>query len=331
MYCGKCGTPYEEGQAFCVKCGNNLKERTQIITSTAASTTESVGAVVYAGFWERFAAAIIDGFLLSVATYALVFLFMAITSSAASSEGSQAALSVGYLLFSIILTWLYFAILESSEKSATFGKRWLGMRVLREDSYERINFGRATARYFGKILSTILLYIGYLIQPFTKKRQALHDMMAGAVVVRDRDKAAGVVVAVAVIVGAMILISVIGILAAIAIPAYQDYVHKAEMARVMTYAQEATEDVTVSYQNTHIIPESLGVAGFSRPLPNEVRSIEIKQDNGIVVLNLSDKFQNGILFFVPAEDASGKITWACKYAGIPERYLPSSAGCTEAK
>jgi uncharacterized RDD family membrane protein YckC len=48
----------------------------------------------------------------------------------------------------------------------------------------RISFGRATVRYFAQYLSVLTLGVGYFIQPFTEKRQALHDMVAGTVVVR---------------------------------------------------------------------------------------------------------------------------------------------------
>jgi uncharacterized RDD family membrane protein YckC len=48
----------------------------------------------------------------------------------------------------------------------------------------RVSFGRATGRYFGKILSSITLFIGYLMQPFTERRQTLHDMLAACLVLR---------------------------------------------------------------------------------------------------------------------------------------------------
>ena len=48
----------------------------------------------------------------------------------------------------------------------------------------RISFLRATGRYFGKIVSGMLIMIGYLMQPFTEKRQTLHDIMAGCLVLR---------------------------------------------------------------------------------------------------------------------------------------------------
>jgi uncharacterized RDD family membrane protein YckC len=49
---------------------------------------------------------------------------------------------------------------------------------------EKISFGKATGRYFGKIISGMILCIGYIMAGFTEKKQALHDMMAGCLVVR---------------------------------------------------------------------------------------------------------------------------------------------------
>jgi uncharacterized RDD family membrane protein YckC len=48
----------------------------------------------------------------------------------------------------------------------------------------RIRFGRATGRYFGKILSGLILYIGFMMAGCTPRKQALHDMLADTLVVR---------------------------------------------------------------------------------------------------------------------------------------------------
>lgn len=78
--------------------------------------------------------------------------------------------------------WIYEAGLESSSKQATLGKMALGLRVT--DKYgRRITFARASGRYFSKLLSRILM-IGYIMAGFTARKQALHDMIAGTLVVR---------------------------------------------------------------------------------------------------------------------------------------------------
>ena len=82
-----------------------------------------------------------------------------------------------------VLTGLYYSLLESSAWQATLGKRALGLMVT-DLHGGRISFGRATVRYFAKILSGFTLSIGYVIGGFTERRQALHDMIAACLVVR---------------------------------------------------------------------------------------------------------------------------------------------------
>ena len=73
----------------------------------------------------------------------------------------------------VIGAWLYYAIMESSKPQATIGKMALGTKVTTLGG-ERIGFGRASGRYFGKIVSGLTLGIGYLMAAFTERRQALH-------------------------------------------------------------------------------------------------------------------------------------------------------------
>ena len=87
------------------------------------------------------------------------------------------------LLFSQVVGWVYFAMQESSVTQATFGEKAMRMNVVGLSS-ERISFGRATGRYFGKYISVLIFFLGYLMQPFNKKGQALHDLMAGTLVIK---------------------------------------------------------------------------------------------------------------------------------------------------
>ncbi len=86
-------------------------------------------------------------------------------------------------LIGVVLTWLYCAMMESSSKQATLGKMAVGIRVT-DVRGQRISFGRATGRHFGKIISALSLFIGYMMAGWTQRKQALHDMMADTLVVR---------------------------------------------------------------------------------------------------------------------------------------------------
>ena len=84
-------------------------------------------------------------------------------------------------ILSIVLSWLYSALLESSARGATLGKMVMGARVT-DLSGGRISFGRATGRYFAKIISGMILAIGFIMVAFTARKQGLHDMIAGTLV-----------------------------------------------------------------------------------------------------------------------------------------------------
>jgi len=84
----------------------------------------------------------------------------------------------------LIVGWLYYAYLESGETQATWGKRMLGLYVT-DLSGNRITFGRASGRFFAKIISRLIpFWIGYIMAGFTERRQALHDMIASCLVLR---------------------------------------------------------------------------------------------------------------------------------------------------
>ena len=101
------------------------------------------------------------------------------------SEGVGAGMAVlpvlgGLAIF--VVSWLYFALMEASARGATLGKMALGIKVT-DLNGGRISFGRASGRFFGKILSGAIFYIGYFMAGFTARKQALHDMLAGCLVI----------------------------------------------------------------------------------------------------------------------------------------------------
>jgi uncharacterized RDD family membrane protein YckC len=130
------------------------------------------GTSMYAGFWRRVAAAILDGLIVGAVTAPF---------SIGMSSGNRYSATASSI--STVVSWLYSALMESSAKQATLGKMALGIRVTDLDG-NRITFGKATGRYFAKILSALILGIGFLMVAFTERKQGLHDMLAGTLVVR---------------------------------------------------------------------------------------------------------------------------------------------------
>ncbi len=89
-----------------------------------------------------------------------------------------------FLVGALVLYWLYFALMESSERQATFGKAMLNLRVA-DANGNRLSFGHASGRFFSKIITGMVPFgIGYIMAGFTQKKQALHDFIAGTVVIR---------------------------------------------------------------------------------------------------------------------------------------------------
>lgn len=151
----------------------------------------------YAGFWWRFLAYLIDYAILSIfSLIALIPFIVTISytsfifslSELADMESTQLIGSViGTYMLAILLIiaagWLYYALMESSKYQATPGKMAIGLKVT-DANGNRITFGRATGRYFGKILSGLILLVGYIMAGFTSKKQALHDIIADTLVVK---------------------------------------------------------------------------------------------------------------------------------------------------
>ncbi len=150
--------------------------------------------IAYAGFWKRFAAYLIDSIVLSIVSLIIIlpFIFvlgMGVALTAISEEPEQAIPAivgaiVGWLFMALLLTvgqWLYFALMESSRQQGTLGKMAVGIKVT-DLNGNPVTFGRASGRYFAKIISGLTFGIGYIIAGFTDRKQALHDMIASCLV-----------------------------------------------------------------------------------------------------------------------------------------------------
>lgn len=139
--------------------------------------TTSVG---YGGFWIRVVAYILDGILLSIAS-GIVGLVTGVSVYATDFAHFNYATNIG----SLVIGWLYFALMESSARGATVGKMAVGLRVV-TDQGQRLSFANATGRYFAKFVSAIILFIGFIMVAFTERKRGLHDMIAGTLVVKVR-------------------------------------------------------------------------------------------------------------------------------------------------
>jgi uncharacterized RDD family membrane protein YckC len=129
---------------------------------------------MYAGFWRRLAAYLIDSILVSIVGGILLAILAGI--------GGDGGAVIGYLIW-IVGSFVYYAVMESSEYQATVGKIALGIQVT-DMNGNRVTFGRALGRNLAKILSALILYIGFIMAAFTARKQALHDIIANTLVVK---------------------------------------------------------------------------------------------------------------------------------------------------
>jgi uncharacterized RDD family membrane protein YckC len=214
MTCTACGAHTAEGMPFCSSCGRSLvgfSVGRVAAQSTAPdfSPATSPGAPStdrYAGFWLRVAAAIIDLIILAIPlAMAVSYLSVAMGSWRAflklhpgqSPEEIVAAFGHAYLFailcFFIVSGWLYFALFESSPWQGTLGKKFIGLSVA-DLQGNRVTFGRASGRFFGGRLLAHVPFIGSLYiavdcicAGLTSRKQALHDMLSGCLVLRKNE------------------------------------------------------------------------------------------------------------------------------------------------
>ena len=151
----------------------------------------------YCGFWIRFCARSLDGLILMAVTLPLsainqviIFKFYPVTGPGASLEqfentanlGTFLTIQAAFILVGLILTFAY-EVYFGGRFGGTPGKLLLRMRIVRSD-FSRLTYGRAAIRFFGKMLSDLTMYIGYIMAGFDPQRRALHDYIADTRVIK---------------------------------------------------------------------------------------------------------------------------------------------------
>jgi len=201
MFCSRCGTWAPDDTSICPLCGLALQVDNWPrvggapagvgVTMTAAAAPAVVPAVAYGGFWRRLIAALLDSIVLFFPA-ATVRVLMGLPASGMFDPLSTASWASN--TFDLVIDGLYAVLFLCSSAQATLGMQVMDLKVT-DLRGARISAARATGRYFAQFLSVLTLGIGYLIQPFTPRRQMLHDLLAGTVVVRRRPQVAATAVA----------------------------------------------------------------------------------------------------------------------------------------
>jgi uncharacterized RDD family membrane protein YckC/Tfp pilus assembly major pilin PilA len=283
---------------------------------TAAPPSEPATTELYAGFWRRVAAYFIDGLILLIPCIIVGIIPI-----------------LGFFL-QIGIWATYKAVFEAGEKQATPGKRAMGIKVTTLDG-ERISVGQALGRYFGSILSGLILSIGYMMAGFTARKQALHDMMASTLVVNadaseeDVREGAGTM---PMTIGVWIAVIVIfifpfggGILAAIAIPAYQDYTIRSKMQTVVNLTASLQAETAQAIQDNRGKPtppvDVTTASPYIRKMTIDLNAGTIRAELNTDALKGSRMQSGAALVRTMNRNTPG---WACVGEGIPNKYLPAS-------
>jgi uncharacterized RDD family membrane protein YckC len=196
-----------DSSTFCPNCGQATYAAPVLATSGAPLAAAGaapmmvpgyVSTSAYAGFWLRFLAYIIDSIILGVFIVPILVgagMMMGLATAVTALPHGRDPFAEGFppvfaefLLVFVLLTlggtWLYHALLESSEWQATAGKKALGL-VVTDLGGAKVSFARASGRHFSKIITGLVpLGLGYILAGLTEKKQALHDMIASCLVMR---------------------------------------------------------------------------------------------------------------------------------------------------
>ncbi len=149
----------------------------------------------YGGFWLRLLAHLIDHVILGAIAAPLFFILILpaavrVAHEAERNREPSPELIFGilssvfiYIILAFVGQWLYEALLTSSSWQATLGKRVLQLKVT-DEMGNRIGFGRATGRFFAKILSSMFFCVGFIMVGLTDRKRGLHDMLAATLVMK---------------------------------------------------------------------------------------------------------------------------------------------------
>jgi uncharacterized RDD family membrane protein YckC len=154
---------------------------------------------IYAGFWLRFVAYIIDSIIIGAVYWVMSIPIFAIFGISQAAEmqnmenmseaeamgmaGTIMALSGATTFLITVIAILYWSLMESSKYQATVGKIALGLKVTDMDG-KNLDFVKALVRNLCKIISSMIMGIGYIMAGFTEKKQGLHDIIANTLVVK---------------------------------------------------------------------------------------------------------------------------------------------------
>lgn len=169
------------------------------MNTTATPPVMTQSSIVYASFISRLVAFLIDGIIIGCIQGIIITPIVAAMGLGIYSQvdgggelsdeatigliGAIIAAVGSTIIIIYAISIFYYAIMESSKTQGSVGKMALGIKVTDLDG-NRITFGKAFLRAIGKLISSSIMLIGYIMAAFTEKKQGLHDMIANTLVVK---------------------------------------------------------------------------------------------------------------------------------------------------
>lgn len=124
----------------------------------------------------------------------------------------------------------------------------------------------------------------------------------------------------------MIVVAIIGVLAAVAMPAYQDYTVRARVIEGVNLASAAQFAVAESVLFEHVLPQSEADTGYVSPPPTaNVQSIHIADKSGVITVTYTQAVgKKSTLVFTPTLHSRGEVSWSCQQGSLPVKYRPAN-------
>ena len=190
-FCSECGRPFPSNQLVPIGNASVCALCKPIFLQRMREGGPAVGARRYAGFWIRFVAVMIDGFIFG-AVFGIIGFVLAIAlgigTNGFGSGGANAAViqgMVGLLYLVFFAMAVAYDVYFTSTRGATLGKMAVGLKIIRADGGP-VSVGLAFGRYFAKALSGFILYIGFIMAGFDDEKRALHDRICETRVIHIR-------------------------------------------------------------------------------------------------------------------------------------------------
>jgi uncharacterized RDD family membrane protein YckC len=285
--------------------------------------------MIYAGFWYRFLARILDTVVLAVMLGMLTAVVLAISPELSPMWDKL-------VIAGFVLSLLYFVLGESSGKQGTFGKQMAGLKVT-DANGGRLSFMHAFGRYVAHFISMLPLGFGCLLSVFTSRQQTLHDLIAKTLVLHEAARPGDLKSHPAmparemqrVTVLMVWVMSVLLLVTAVVVWRTSITTERAQVAETTSlqiYEAEklgarATMAVT-GYREKHgHFPATLEAADFYE-ITQFMEQIWIDADSTIHLEFRYQPLQRKTLLFVPEFDNEGDLIWRCRSDTINPELLP---------